>query len=241
MNENPSNKSSFSHKLILLLIAVLIVTVGVQSYFLYDLRSSLGERGLSSNEVESGVVLSQNERKESTDEVALKSDSEEKKKLDAMPNHATTRGTGIRLPRASNRMWDPFEEMARVQDEVTRAIDRSFGLWEDSLEDRFGGGLFSMGTQVNVEEQGDEVVVTAEIPNIKEDSIKIELSGNQLSLSGKTEDSKEEKNEEGETVYSQSSSRSFAYSVLLPGKLEPGSIEKKFDGNMLEVRVKKKK
>jgi HSP20 family protein len=77
------------------------------------------------------------------------------------------------------RFSDPFEALLNMQ----RALDRS------KLSDWLGHTTTSHGSYppVNVFQQGDDLVVTAEIPGVKKEDLDISIKRNQLRISGKKE------------------------------------------------------
>ena len=77
------------------------------------------------------------------------------------------------------RFADPFEALLNMQ----RALDRS------RLSDWIGHSTSSHGSYppVNVFQQGDDLVVTAEIPGVKKEDLEISIKRNQLRISGKKE------------------------------------------------------
>lgn len=77
------------------------------------------------------------------------------------------------------RFSDPFEALLNIQ----RALDRS------RLSDWPGHTTSSHGSYppVNVFQQGEDLVVTAEIPGVKKEDLEISIKRNQLRISGKKE------------------------------------------------------
>lgn len=80
---------------------------------------------------------------------------------------------------AGSVRFDPFEDMARLQREVSR-------LFEDGL--RAGGAEHASARTwvpaVDIFEGADEIVVRAELPGLKREDIDIELVGDTLTLKG---------------------------------------------------------
>lgn len=72
---------------------------------------------------------------------------------------------------------DPFEALLNIQ----HAMDRS------RLSDWPGHSTSSHGTYplVNVFQQGEDLVVTAEIPGVRKDDLEISIKSNQLRIAGK--------------------------------------------------------
>ncbi len=75
------------------------------------------------------------------------------------------------------RFSDPFEALLNIQ----HALDRS------KLSDWPGSTTSSYGSYplVNVFQQGEDLIVTAEIPGVKKDDLDISIKRNQLRIAGK--------------------------------------------------------
>ena len=78
------------------------------------------------------------------------------------------------------RDWDPFREMAKLLDWRPRLLRD----WETS-ELRF--------PMVDVEDKGNALVVTAEVPGMKAENVDIELHDSQLMIRGEKREEKEGK------------------------------------------------
>ena len=83
--------------------------------------------------------------------------------------------------------WDPFKELSSLRKDMDRAFDSFFGRFP-SLR---GEGIWT--PVIDIEEADDHIIVTAEIPGMKKDEIKISCSGNSLTISGERKRKREEK------------------------------------------------
>jgi HSP20 family protein len=73
---------------------------------------------------------------------------------------------------------------------------------------------------VDVFDEDGEVVITAELPGASEEEITAELRGDTL-------------------VIQSSGERRYAKDVQLPGAVDPGTVKKKYNNGVLELRVRK--
>lgn len=97
---------------------------------------------------------------------------------------------------------------------------------------------------VDVSETDDEVIVTAEIPGLDKDDIKLFGSGNRLEiLAEKTTEAtmpeKKEKEGEGKYMYRERSTTKFYRSVTLPATVIPDKAKSYYKHGILEVRMPK--
>ena len=164
-----------------------------------------------------------------------------------------------------NRMW---EDMNRMMDEMNRMWE---GMWGRRQGRTSGRRMLSPGEKeeegmmerresrepmeyrqpteyreplVDVFETDDEVIVTAEIPGLDKDDIKIFGSGNRLEILAEkttevTKPEKKEKEGEGNYIYKERSTARFYRSVTLPATVIPDKAKSSYKHGILEVRMPK--
>ena len=125
--------------------------------------------------------------------------------------------------------WTPFREVASLHD----TIDRVF-------EDAFPNSSRTAMTapMVNVYEKGNDFIVEAEIPGIKEEDISIEVGEDSLTLSGERKSQSEVKDEDywrKETSYG-----TFSRTVGLPTAVDKDKAEAELKEGILIIRLPKK-
>jgi HSP20 family protein len=90
---------------------------------------------------------------------------------------------------------------------------------------------------VDIEEQDDAYVLEAELPGVDKKDVKIEYSGNELTISG------EIKERERKGILRRKTRRTggYLYRVVLPDEIDPDGIDAKLQDGVLVVRVPKAK
>jgi HSP20 family protein len=125
-------------------------------------------------------------------------------------------------------------------------------LWAHSLlediEGMFRGGpwwppfarseLVAEMPPVDVFEEGDAVVVKAELPGLAKDEIEVEVAGDAVTISGKKE--KEEKVEKKDYYRHERAAAEFSRSIALPVEVELEKATAKLEDGVLEVRLTKR-
>ena len=123
-----------------------------------------------------------------------------------------------------------------------------------SLFDRFSGHPFSMMSHpmwsgaafpkmaditpsVDIFEEGDTIVVKADIPGISKKDLKVSIDENILTLSG--EKKQEEKVEKKNYHRVERSYGSFSRSFQLPGLIDSDKVKASFEEGVLEIRIPK--
>jgi HSP20 family protein len=94
---------------------------------------------------------------------------------------------------------------------------------------------FEMSPLIDVYEEGTEVVVNADLPGMKKDDIKIDLTENFLTISG--EKKKKEKIEREDYFRYERSFGSFCRRFELPGDLDTEKVKAHFEYGVLEIRI----
>jgi len=94
---------------------------------------------------------------------------------------------------------------------------------------------YELSPEVDIYEEGNELVMHADLPGMKKDDIKIDLSENILTLSG--EKKRTEKLEKEDYFRYERSFGSFVRRFELPGDLDIDHIKAHFEDGVLELRI----
>ena len=124
--------------------------------------------------------------------------------------------------------YDPLSEMNRM-------FDQMFG----GLARRAGGGpetqVAGWSPAVDVVQDGEDLVVRAEIPGAKPEDVDITVHNGVLTISGKLEEEREE--ERSGYLVKERRSGSFRRSLHLPQDVDEDQIKANFENGVLEVRI----
>ncbi|VAX26801.1 Small heat shock protein HSP16.5 [hydrothermal vent metagenome] len=135
----------------------------------------------------------------------------------------------------SSKVLAPFEEVERWFEDVFR---RPFSLLGPSWLPRMRfPELEEISPVVDIYEEGDDVVVKAEMPGIKKDDVDVSLTDNTITISG--EKKKEEKVEKKNYYRLERSYGSFTRTFRLPAEVQSDKAKAKFKDGVLEIRVPK--
>ncbi|MFS4460777.1 Hsp20/alpha crystallin family protein [Bdellovibrio sp. HCB2-146] len=95
-------------------------------------------------------------------------------------------------------------------------------------------GLSDFSPAVDIEEKDNMYLVTADLPGMKKEEIKIDLSDNVLTISGeRTRESK------GEGRYTERTHGKFMRSFTLPSRVDPDKISAQFENGVLRITLNK--
>jgi len=127
----------------------------------------------------------------------------------------------------------PFEEMERMFNDFFQ--QRFFA---PSWMPRFKfPELADVSTSIDMFEEGDELVIKAEIPGMKKEEISIDFAGDVVTISG--EKKSEEKTERKDYYRVERSFGSFSRKLQLPVEIQVDKAKASFKDGVLEVRMPK--
>jgi HSP20 family protein len=133
--------------------------------------------------------------------------------------------------------------MTLVRFNPNRALDRMSRDFESMFESFFGSpqrmaysGDFV--PRIDVIEDKDKVTLQAELPGMKRDDIKVKFEDSVLTISGKSESRREDK--DSRYVYSERRYGEFSRSFTLPDYVDPEHIKADYKDGVLLVEMQKK-
>lgn len=127
--------------------------------------------------------------------------------------------------------WEPFRDLSLLQGRFNRLFNDS--LFHDAGED----GVQAWSPAVDIFEQGDDLILRAEVTGVKADDLDVKVDGNVLTLRGqrKREESIAEENyHRVERHYG-----AFTRSFTLPSSVDGSAIKARYQDGILEVVLPK--
>src|SRR5512146_2984885 len=129
--------------------------------------------------------------------------------------------------------WDPFRELATVQDRMNRLFQDSFGQTREE-----GLTTAAFAPAVDIYEDEHNITLKVEVPGIDEKDIDIRLENNTLTVRGERKFEKEEKEENFHRVERRYGS--FFRAFTLPNTVDPESVNADYENGLLKIRLAKK-
>ena len=123
--------------------------------------------------------------------------------------------------------WSALSDIGQLNERMRRMLEQTFG----GLLDEPAGFI----PAVDIEEMDDSYIVEAELPGVKREDVNIEVTGNELSISGEIK----ERKREGRVRRRTRRIGRFQFRVTLPGELNPEGVDAKLNDGVLNVRVPK--
>jgi len=137
-----------------------------------------------------------------------------------------------------SRTTSAFSLMRRMMSDM----DRLFGSWGalsptfDDFTSPFQSIERSLWSpQVDVFERGEELVVHADLPGLRQDDVKVNVDQGVLTISGQRSQEESRKDQKGNVYHSERSFGSFQRSIVLPDGTDTDQIRASFENGVLEV------
>jgi len=143
-------------------------------------------------------------------------------------------------------IWDPWKEISRIEREMRRLFDEFWGSEEKGLRrlplpKRAGVPAEReelVGTPpVDLIDKEDSLVLKSEMPGVRKEDIKVSVTDEEISLSGKVERKKEEKEEN--YYYSERAYNAWRRIIPLPVRIQSDKAKAKYENGLLEITLPK--
>lgn len=151
----------------------------------------------------------------------------------------------------SERSFENVSPMTRIEREMLTTLHEMERWFEDALHRPFLGfhrlplanllGERRVGDfvpAIDMFEEGHELVIKAELAGLKREDIKVEVSGNMLTLSGEKRGG--EKVERKDYYRVEQTYGSFSRTLELPEGVDVASVKASYKDGLLEIRIPKK-
>ncbi len=142
-----------------------------------------------------------------------------------------------------DRYWDPFDIMREIQEEIDsifRDVMRGPRLWgyhEPGDHHELGGGSWREPF-VDIFDRGDSFIITADLPGVRKEDIKLRVTGDTVYLEAQVRREKELEREGAvriERYYS-----GYRRVIRLPDEVVPEKAKAKYNNGVLEITVPKR-
>lgn len=131
--------------------------------------------------------------------------------------------------------WRPMRDMLSIQDEMNRLFDRFF--IRSPWEEQEGLDAANWYPSMDISENNNEFVVSAELPGLRKEDIHITYTNGTLKIEGERKKDKEEKDtnfHRVERVYGK-----FCRTFQLPSQIKNDKISADFKDGILKINLPK--
>jgi HSP20 family protein len=130
--------------------------------------------------------------------------------------------------------WEPFRELATLQNEVNRLFNTAF---DAPAPGGNGQTLRRWMPAMDLVETEDHFVLRADLPGMSEEDVNIEVEDRVLTVSGERKTEHETTKEGYHRV--ERAFGAFSRSLTLPDGVNAEAVEASFDRGVLEIRIPK--
>ena len=130
--------------------------------------------------------------------------------------------------------WDPFRNVAALQDRINRIFEESFSRTAD-LDDDIS--MSAWKPLVDIYETDESIILKAELPGIKKDDVSVEVKDNVLTLKGVRTEEKEIK--EKNYYRKERAFGTFSRAFNLQHRIQPDKIKARFKDGVLKIEIPK--
>jgi HSP20 family protein len=128
--------------------------------------------------------------------------------------------------------WDPFQNLAGLQEQVNRLFESSFPGRSDN------SALTAWAPAVDIYETENELVLKADLPDINEKDLDVRIENNMLTIRG--ERKFEQKVKEENYLRIERTYGSFSRSFSLPNTVSTEGIKAEYKNGVLTVEMAKR-
>jgi len=131
--------------------------------------------------------------------------------------------------------WDPFRDLMTLRERMNRLFEDAFSSARGEERDIISS---SWAPAVDIYEDENQLVVTAEVPGIDEKDIEIKVEDSTLSIQGERKMEKETKEENYHRI--ERAYGSFYRSFTLPNYIDQDKIQAEHQNGILKITLPKK-
>lgn len=131
--------------------------------------------------------------------------------------------------------WDPFRDLVTLRDRMNRLFEDAVSTARGEEKDLISS---SWAPAVDIYEDENQLVLTAEIPGISEKDIEIKIEDNTLTILGERKMEKETREENYHRI--ERAYGSFFRSFTLPNYIEQDKIHAEHENGVLKISMPKK-
>ncbi len=208
-------------KILIVLSTVLIVAVGIEGYYLYNMNNKLNSKKSYYKPVYKIV-------KDSKITPTVSKGKSSVQPSDPFKQFALSNNLNI----------NPFEEFKKMQEEMNRVFGSFNAKFQNDPDfDKFFKD-FSVSPSMDMKDMGDKYVINVNIPGSKENNIKVSVKNHILKVEAKTTNKIDKKN--SHFIQQERYVGNFEREITLPSDADENSLKTNYVNGVLVITLKKK-
>jgi HSP20 family protein len=256
-NQGQSKQGRSNQIIFTVMILLLIVIAGMQTWYIVGIKKQLNtiqdqqssirsyipataEREIDkAAEPEEATTPTQPEPTDEQEKQSVQQLSPVDKDLTPDKPNSSADYPSRRPPYYAQR-WDPYREIERMQREMERAFGHPYGPYNrPDFRRHFRADIIE--PKMDVREDNKQYTVLVNIPGADAKSLSADLDGQRLTVSGKQEYEKQDRDASGQIIFSERRSGRFQRSITLREPVEQKGMKTKINNGVLTIIIPKMK
>jgi HSP20 family protein len=255
-NQGQSKQGRSNQIIFTVMILLLIVIAGMQTWYIVGIKKQLNSIQDEQSSIRSAIP----ETEQNTDQAAAPHKASaptlpetmvelEKQSVQQQPSIDKDLTPGkphsaapppSRFPSYHAQRWDPYREIERMQREMERAFDHPYAPYNrPDFRRHFRADISE--PKMDVREDDNQYTVLVNIPGADAKSLSVDLDGQRLSIRGKQEYEKQDRDASGQIIFSERRSGRFQRSITLREPVEQKGMKTKINNGVLTIIIPKMK
>jgi len=262
----PNESKSFA-SLFTMLVLLLVAVVAIQTWYIVDIKQTLDTMQSDQSSSQSAAqpdtdAVKKAKSKDTVDpaenEAALVQRQRVKQKSPSDEVDITPDNLAPPVPPASTpadladdevfstptymQTWNPHAEMLRMQQHMERSFNDRYYPPDYNRPDfsyRFRQNISA--PEMDMREDQNQYIVLVNIPGADQKDISVKLDGQRLTVMGKQEYKNQDRDANGNIIFSERRSGKFKRSITLRAPVEKKGMQTQIDNGVLRILIPKKK
>ena len=257
-NQGPSKQGRSNQVIFTVMILLLIVIAGMQTWYIVGIKKQLNSIQDEQSSIRSSIPTAAEQEidkavePEEASAPAQPEPTDEPEKQSAQQlspidkdltpdNPNSSAGYPSRRPPYYAQRVNPYQEIERMQREMERAFGQPYGPYNNRPDFRRHFRADISEPKMDVREDEKQYTVLVNIPGADAKSLSVDLDGQRLTVRGKQEYEKQDRDASGQIIFSERRSGRFQRSITLREPVEQKGMQTKIDNGVLRIVIPKKK
>ena len=225
------------------LLLLLVVIVGIQAWYMVDMKEQLNvihKQQMGVQPVTNSSIKAAPVRKPPVLNQAAAQPSQQQVQPKNQPQARTLFDDDFfNSSPYDAQAWNPYEEIQRMQRDMDRMFNNAFSRFNSSPDFQH---LFREGfttPEMDVQEDDVQYTVIVDLPGSNEDNVSVNLDGQTLTVKGEQKYEKQDKDSMGNVIFQERRSGSFQRSITLPGPVKQSGMKTEISNGVLTITIPK--
>ncbi len=137
------------------------------------------------------------------------------------------------------QQWNPYAEIQRMQREMDRAFNHAFNRFNQSPDFKQFFRQNIATPEMDVKDNKDHYTVIVNLPGADNKNISVNLNGQVLTVKGKQDINKQNKDSMGNIIFQERRSGMFERSITLPDPVKQSGMKTQVKNGVLTITIQK--